>query len=185
MKTFAKVLSIVLGILMIGCGVYCMFTPQDTYMSLGLVVGFSMIMYAVADFVIWGQEKRLGIVDGWTLAAGILSAVLGFFIINSSALQLGIDAFYAYYIAAWLVVLGIMVIVRAAKMRRFHKNWNTKMIGTRWVVPLIIGILMIAFGVLCLFKPVITVTMVGIFMGLGVVVSGIALITAATMPVED
>ena len=181
MKTVAKVLSIVLGILMIISGFYCLFTPDMTYLMVGYVVGLSMVFDAIGRFVYWWQAKKEG-ADGWMLTGAILSAVFGFFILNSSALQLAIDNFIVYYIAIWLVFNGIIVIVRAWKIRRFHKDWDTKLLGKHWYTPLCIGILLCVFGILSLLNPTIIASAIGIFIGLGIISAGANMITLAMTP---
>ena len=184
MSKFSKFLTLILGIFIVICGFYCLFTPDDTYLMLGYVVGISMVLDAIGGFIIWGAAKKAGIADGWMLIGAILSAVFGFFILNDEALQLSIDAFIAYYIAIWLVVRGIFVITRAWSIRRVHKNWNTMILGTRWYLPLCIGILMCLFGVLCCYKPLVMASTIGIFIGLGVISIGANLIAIATTPIE-
>ena len=182
MSKVGKVLSVIFGVLMIAGGFYCLFTPAATYLAIGYVVGFSMVLDAVIGFITWHDEKKEGNADTWMLVSAIFSAVFGFFILNSEVLQLSVDVFIAYYIAVWLVIRGILVIIRAAKIHRLHKNWNTKKIGTHWYIPLIIGILMVIFGVLSLLNPIIIETTIGIFIGFGIIVSGANLITVATTP---
>ena len=184
MKGFAKVLSIIIGIIMIACGFYCLFNPGLTYLSVGYVVGLSMIIDAVGRFINWREEKKAGVADGWMLVGAILSAVLGFFVLNSAALQLGIDAFIVYYIAVWLLCYGIIVIVRAWQFRKLHKNLDTKMLGTHWFITLILGILLCVFGVLSMIKPLVMASTIGLFIGLGIISAGADMITLATTPVK-
>ena len=184
MKVFAKVLSVILGIFMVIGGIYCLFTPEKTYLMIGYAVGLSMVFDSIARFVIWWQLKKDGTADGWMLTTAILSAVFGFFILNSSILQLSIDAFIAYYIAIWLIIQGIIVIIRSWKVRKLHKNWNTKLVGTQWYVPLCLVILLCLFGVLCTLKPIIIASTIGIFIGLGMIFAGANLITLATLKVD-
>ena len=180
MKAFAKVLYVILGILMMIAGFYCLFTPSDTYMAVfGYAVGLSMVIDSVGLFIYWFENRKTGYADGWTLTAAVLSAVLGFFVLNNTALQLAIDAFIAYYIAVWLVLRGILVIVHAWKIRKLHKNWDTKMLGRRWYLPLCIGILMCCFGILCCFMPSVMTTSLGIFIGLGIIATGADIISLA------
>ena len=181
MSKFGKVLMVIMGILMILSGIVCLFNPGYTYLMVGYVVGFAMVFDAVGRIAAWWELRNTPEASGWLLAGGILSMVLGFFLLNSAALQLGVDAFIVYYVAIWLVILGIMVICRAWKLRKFHKEWDTKMLGSHWYLPLILGILMIAFGVFCLFKPLVMASTLGIFIGLGVVSTGANMITMATM----
>lgn len=182
MSKATKILSIILGAIMIVTGVICLFTPGQTYLVVGYMVGIAMICDAIGRFITWWELRKVRRAEGWLLACSIISAFIGFFILNSSALQLGIDAFIAYYIAIWLIFDGILVAMRSFKVRKFHKNWDTVSLGSRWYVPFIFGILMIVFGVLCCFNPVIMASLIGIFIGLGIICAGANLITMASMP---
>ena len=184
MKTLGKILYVILGILIIICGFYCLFTPTQTYATIGWAVGFSMVIDAVGRFCAWYEAKKKGLADGWMLAGAILSAVFGVLILSNEILQVAVDLYIAYFIAIWLIVAGIMLIVRANKIRKFHKNWDTKMLGTHWYLPLIIGILMIILGIICCFNPGIIAGTIGIIIGLGIIMMGADMITIATSP-ED
>ena len=150
----------------------------------GYAAGLSTALDAVGRFINWWQEKKEGRADGWMLTGAVLSAVFGFFVLNSTALQLGVDAFIAYYIAIWLLCHGILVIVRAWRIRRLHKNWDTKMLGTHWYVPLCIGILLCVFGILSMLKPLFIASVIGVFIGLGIISAGANMITLATTPAD-
>lgn len=182
MSKVTKVVAVIFGILMVIGGVVCLFSPISTSLALGYVVGLVMVLDAVGRFIYWWQERKAGSADGWTLAGAILSLVFGFFILNSAALQLGVNIFIMYYVAFWLVLHGIISIVHAWKIRKLHKEWNTKMLGEHWYIPLCIGILVCVFGVLCLFKPVVMASVIGVFIGLGIISAGADLITLATLP---
>ena len=182
MKTLSKVLMVIAGIFLIVTGLYCLFTPGLTYLMVGYAIGLSIVIDAFARFVFWWQAKKEGMADGWMLTSAILSSVLGFFILNDAILQLGIDVFIVYYIASWLIIQGIIMIIRACKLRNAHKEWDTQVLGTRWYLPLILGILIIAFGILSIFNPVIIAAAIGIFIGLGIISCGASLITFATTP---
>ena len=182
MSKVAKVFLVIFGILMIAGGISCLFTPVSMSMLLGYVVGLSMLFDAVSRFICWWQEKKNGFADGWMLTGAILSAVFGFFILNSAALQFGIDVFIVYYVACWLLLRGIIAIIQAFRMRRLHKSMDTILLGTRWYIPLCMGILACIFGILCLFKPLIMASVIGVFIGLGIIFAGADMITIATTP---
>ena len=182
MKAVVKILAVIFGILMIITGLYCIFNPDMATLSLGYAVGLSMVFDAIGNFAEWWQARKYNAADGWMLVGAILSAVFGFFVLNSAALQLSLDAFIVYYVAIWLVARGIISIVRAWKICRLHKNWNTKMLGTHWYLPLIIGILTAVFGILCLFKPLVMASVIGVFIGFGVLTAGANMITLAVTP---
>ena len=180
MSKIGKIFAVIFGIIMIASGLYCLFTPIDTYLVIGWVIGFDLLLDAIARFVAWNDERKANVPDTLMLVSAILSLVCGILILAYPALQLGIDAFIAYYVAIWFVIEGIILIVRSAKIHKFHKSWNTSLLGTRWYLPLILGILMIIFGVLSCMNPAIIAASMGLFIGLGIIFSGAGLITLVT-----
>ncbi|MBR1851782.1 MAG: DUF308 domain-containing protein [Lachnospiraceae bacterium] len=179
---FMKVSSVVLGVLMIAAGIYCIFNPDITGLAIGYIIGVSMIVDAVGRIHAWFQLKKDGQADGWLLASGILSALFGIVLIVDVAAQLYVDMFIAYIAACWIMVQAIITIVRAFRARTFHKMLDTRYLGKHWWLGFITGILLFAMSVLCFVHPGIVITSMGILIGLGVIVAGANLITLATTP---
>ena len=182
MKTFAKIMGVILGILMIISGVYCLFTPAITYLMVGYIVGLCMVFDSVARFIGWIEIKKEGHGDALLLTAAILDAVFGFFILNDAALQVGLDAFFVYYFAIWLFISGIIIIVKSFKVHSMYKKKEETIIGANWYVLLITGLLVLLFGILCMIRPIVMASFIGIFIGLGVIFAGANLITEVTAP---
>ena len=176
MKTFAKVLYVIFGILIIIGGLYCLFTPGITYLTIGYLVGISMVVDAIGRFINWGQLKNVGQGDPWILVSAILSLVMGCIVLGSAGLQLGIDVFLVYYIAIWMAIKGIVIIVRAIKIHHGKLIFD----GASWATYMLLGWLTLLFGVLCMFNPILLASTIGIFMGLGIIAVGASMITLAT-----
>jgi len=179
---FMKVCSVVLGILMIAAGIYCILNPDITGLAIGYIIGVSMLVDAVGRIHAWFRLKKDGQADGWLLASGILSALFGVVLIVDVAAQLYMDMFIAYIAACWIMVQAIITIIRAFRARKFHKMLDTQYLGKHWWIGLITGILLVAASVLCFVHPGIVITSMGILIGLGVIVAGANLITLATTP---
>lgn len=179
MKTDYKILSVILGILMIGSGIYCLCTPGLTFLAVGWIIGFNMLADAVGNILTWRGRKEIGLADGWTLAGAIVSLVFSIVLLGSTAMQLSVDLFVAYMAALWLTVIGILRLVRSLKLRRFHKALNTQIIAKRWWVVTINGLLLLAVGILGLMNPTATMIALGTMMGLHIAMAGINLISTA------
>ena len=177
MSTFGKVMAIIFGVLMICTGIACMVTPTTTYSMLGYIIGVGMIFDGIGS--IFAFSGMRGGKNGWLLAGGILSLIFGMWIVSSDALQQDLNVFFAYYIAVWMLVRGILILVYAGRVLRFHKNLGTTKLGTHWWIATILGALMVVLGILSLIKPVVTVVSVGILMGLSVLLTGIELVNMA------
>lgn len=179
---YMKISSVVLGSLMILAGIYCILNPDITGLAIGYIIGVSMIVDAFGRIHAWFQLKKEGQADGWLLASGILSALFGIILIADVAAQLYVDMFIAYIAATWIMVQAIITIIRALKIRKFHKVLDTRYLGKHWWLGLITGILLVIMSVLCFVHPGIVINSMGILIGLGVIVAGANLITLVTTP---
>lgn len=183
MKTF-KTCGIIIGILMIVSGIYCIANPSITYLVIGYVIAFNMIFDAIGRIYMWWQFKKNDEVDTWLFASGILSAICGTILIVDVAALISVDIFIAYLIATWLLVHSVISIIRAFRIRKFHKDFNTIVIGEYWWFNLLLSCFMCIFAVLSIINPVIIMTSIGIFIGLGVITSGVSMVTLATTAIE-
>ena len=117
--------------------------------------------------------------DGWTLAGAIVSLIFGIVLLGSNAMQLSVDLFVAYMAAIWLIVIGILRLIRSSRLHQFHKTFDTKVIAKRWWVVMLNGILLIVLGILSMMNPSITAFAIGTMMGLNVLFASINLISTA------
>lgn len=174
---FTKILTILLGVLIVIGGLYCVFYPGLTYLGIGYVIGVAMLLDALGRFHAWWQFKQAGEADGWMLTGAILSAVFGIILIGNNAAQLSVDVFIAYMIGIWILTHAVITIIRAFRARKFHKKLNTIFVGKHWWLGLLIGSVMCVFAILSLMNPAIIMTAIGTFIGLGVIVAGANLIS--------
>lgn len=179
-----KIVGVIVGVLMVISGVYCLFAPELTYLGIGYVVGVSMLLDAAGRIYAWWQYKKEGEADGWMLAGAVLSAVFGIILIGNGAAQLSVDVFIAYMAAIWILVHAVIAIIRSFRARKLHKVLNTRLIGKNWWLSLIIGVLMCIFAILSLMNPTVIMAAIGTFIGLGIIVAGADMITIATTPAQ-
>ena len=118
------------------------------------------------------------------LAGGILSALFGIILIVDVAAQLSADVFIAYMTAIWILVRACITIIRSFRARKFHKQFDTTLLGKNWWIRLIIGCLMLIFAILSLMNPTTVMAAVGTFIGLGIIVTGAETLTIALTPKE-
>ena len=60
-----------------------------------------------------------------------------------------------------------------------------KKISSRWVLIIILGILLIVFGIICIFRPAVMASMLGVLIGLGIIITGIEIIYFCTLPMPE
>ena len=178
MKT-NRIITLILGIIMVITGVYCLFTPAITYMTIGYIVGFDMVIDSIGGILLWRDRKKEGTADKWALAGAIASLVFGVVLLVSTAAQLIVDMVIVYLAAIWLIVLGIIRIILASKLHKVRKALDAQILGRRWLPIMIVGILLVVCGVMSLFNPSGLIIALGINFGLNIIVAGANLITVA------
>ena len=174
-----KILITLLGLFTIAMGVYSMVTPIETYMSIGYIVGVSMIFEAIGSMNLYFEYKKYTDITGWYLVNAILSLIFGIIIILSLATQVMVDIVIAYMVAVWIIMLGIFRINIAVKLKKIYNTVN--IVGKNWWLALLLGILMILFGVLSLINPTALMVAIGILMGLIIIIIGISILTYASL----
>lgn len=175
----SRVIALILGVLVVIGGIYCLMTPGLTYLSLAWLLGLIMVVDGIANIVTWFELRKEGASNGWALAAAIVSVVLGVIVLGSYAAQLAVDLFIAYMLAAWLIVSGIARILFGWRMRKLHKTFDTLVIGKNWWAAFILGILLVVVGVLSLFNPTALMLATGMMIGLAIIISGVSVIALA------
>ena len=170
-----KVVSIILGILLIIGGAYCILTPIATYSTISWLIGLAMIVEGIGSAITWNDMRKNGFADGWTLAGAIISIILGVFLLGSFAARFAVDLFIAYIIAAWLIIGGIVRIVASIKVRKLDRYEGGSAVGSSWIVLLILGILVVICGVLCMINPLSVMIGVGMMLGISIVCVGVDL----------
>lgn len=174
MKNFLVVL---MGILMVIGGVYCLFTPVTTFLTTGYIVGVIIFCDAIGNIVAWINAKKYVEVNGWYLANAIISLIFGIVVMVSLRMQFAVDMFIVYAIAIWVIMLGISRISLAIRIKQLVDKLPKVFKNKKWGYILALGILMVIFGVLCLFKPIVLSSMLGVFIALIMIFAGASLIT--------
>jgi len=176
-----KIIGALFGIALIVGGIYCLVTPVETFSVFSWLIGFAMLVEGVSSAFTWNQRRKFGFADGWTLVAAIVSIVLGIIVLGSYAARYAIDAFLAYMIAAWLVIGGVSRIIAAVGLQRLGRSgiMPGNMASSSWILMLLVGILVVAMGIVCFFHPMIAMASVGMILGLSIIVAGISILAAA------
>ncbi len=117
--------------------------------------------------------------SGWELAGAIASLVFGIILIGSTAMQLIVDMTIVYLAAIWLIVVGVIRIMVALRIHKVRKALDAEILGRRWWLILIAGILLIVCGVLSLFNPTGLIVAIGINFGLNIIIAGANMIAVA------
>lgn len=157
-----QIFMIVLGVLLVICGISCMFTPLITVMELGYFLALLLLVYGIAHIARSVSSKEYGM----DFVFSILSVILGILIIVFPGLKRMTNGMLLYIMAAWFIIQGVISIYNAVKTK---KTCN----GSKWIWGMCIGILGIIVGVYSAFHPVVLALTVGMMVGCYFIVSGI------------
>ena len=162
-----KAISIILGILLIFCGISAMCTPFATFLSVGYLIGIMMFVYGIMGIIKTFQRKS----DVFQTVMSVLAVVVGIVSFARPGSILIFDGMLLYMVAGWFLLRGIAAIVIAFQVKGLLKGWY-------W--GLIIGILSVILGIYSFAHPVFTALTTGILAGLYFVETGIDMIVFAT-----
>ena len=94
-------------------------------------------------------------------------------------MQAFLAEFLTYLTAAWLIVSGIMRIGYGWSMRSMNRAMQSSIVGGRWYVVFVLGILLLVLGIMSLVSPVLLAEMIGMFIGISIIVLGVSMIALA------
>ena len=174
-----KVLGVILGVLLVALGIWCMLTPVKTYSALAWLIGLAMIVDGVSSIAVWFQLRQQDMDNVWTLVAAIISVILGIILTISLAAQIVVDFLIVVLAAIWLIAMGAMRIAAGMRLRAIHVKGGVEDIGKRWWLAVVMGVLVMLVGILSLFDPIVLMLGIGMFMGGCIVVAGVSAIGIA------
>ena len=168
-----RIIAFLLGLFIVMCGIYCTMMPQDTYVSLSWVAGFVIVLDSVMQLYTWDHLKNLNFWNKWEILGSLISLAFGIALICSYGLRQTFSEMMIYVFGAWMIVNGILRIVASLKLREWHIEFRTELLGKKWWLILIAGLLLIAVGILMCLYPIIAAQTIGIFVGIGIIVTGL------------
>ncbi len=198
---FQKIITCILGAIVIIAGIYACMQPVQAQVSLAgmfvIIVGISMVIGGVGEIYSWNNERKMGVSDPWGIIGGIVSVILGVILLccNFMAAGLVTATLMSYIFAIWLVVGGVVRIMSALRLRDFGKQITTsynpnsmresiaqqeiQQVTGSWGIVLVLGVLMIIAGILCFASPVVLIAFMGIVFGVSMIISGVSILGLA------
>lgn len=174
-----KVLTCILGVLLVIGGFFCIFNPGSTYSTLAWIIGFCMLISAIGDICTYSDRKAKGMADGWSLAGAIISAVFGIILLISNGMQFALNTIIAILAGVWILASGIVKIISAVKLHKFRQTLPEERRGSVWLITLIIGILMALAGIIGFINPAVMALTIGMLMGIYILMTGVELIAVS------
>lgn len=167
-----KIFTIILGVLMVICGISCMSTPLITFLEAGYFLVILLFVYGIAAVVRSVVKKEFGM----PFLFGILSVILGIVIMTVPGLKLMTDGMLIYLMAVWFLMQGVVSIFVSFKQKKLAQ-------GKKWIGTLVLGVLGVLLGIYSLAHPALLAFSFGVLVGIYFMESGINMIVmAASIP---
>jgi len=139
-------LSLILGILVLACGVWMLFSPPlETYIMIVLFIPIAILFHGISCISLYvgtNSDERTG--SGWLLADGILSSIIGIWLLFRPELT---GYALPYILAFWVLIAGILRIIGAFAAKGKVYGWG-------WFI--VWGIIGIITGIFLLNHPLFT-----------------------------
>lgn len=163
-KTF-RVLNILAGVLLIASGIYCLCNQDVAVLSAGVLLGIFMLISGIIEIVVFAGTSGLLIGSGWLLLDGVLTVILSLFLLFNQWFTL---LSLPFLFTLWLLFSGIS---------RFVSAFDLRALGVRaWGWVLALGILLMAGSFICMMDPWVSVTAIGVTVGLVFLLEGVSAI---------
>ena len=177
-----RFLTIFMGVLMVIGGFFCLFSPVTTFLQTGYIIGVIIFCDAIGNIIAYIDAKKYSQaqISGWYLVDAIISLIFGIAVIVSIRMQFAVDMVVVYIIAWWVVIIGISRIALGVRIKKLANAFPEVFSNKRWLAIILFGVLMIVFGILCMFKPIILSSMLGVMIAILIICAGANLITLGT-----
>ena len=173
-----RILPMIFGILLIVGGVISLFSPVETSTVIPYIIGLALSAAGVGKIFRWADEKRFYGRSRWSLAGAVICLAFGLILVFSPAFQLSMGASMIMLIGCWILVMGILRIVHAFRLKQMdgYDVWGS-LVSSSWYMALFPGIGMVLFGLLNILRPQIGLGMIGALTGIVMIGTGTTLLS--------
>lgn len=170
MKKSIKILSCVVGILLILAGVWAFVSPLKAFIAVQYICAISLIVSGIINIINYFELRMTPFLSAWPLFEGIISIVCGLYFCfaesGSAVFALSISA----ALGIWLMFTGVSQCSMSMKMRAFG--------ASGWGFMTALGIISIICSLTAFFNPVSTAIGTDSFiMGFLLIVGGVTFIS--------
>ena len=156
-------IGVLLGILFVLLGFWVLRSPIESFVTFSIYFAITYIISGIGAIAFSLANRKALSGWGWQLAGGVLQLFLGFALLANPGVSMIVLAFFVGF---WLLFQGISTISIAVELKRDEqKNWG-------WV--LFSGILTSILAFMVLVNPLYAVSTLSIFVGLSMIMAGVA-----------
>ena len=161
MKTFLRVM---VGALLILLGLWVIFNPAITFVTISLILGVVIFAEGIADILTFLTFEKDNIAE---VLSGIVNVIFGILIFSTYWVA-ALSANLAIIFGLWIVMKGILLMPKSAYLKKVKvENWGLILFG---------GILCIIVGIIMLFYRAFPAAAVSWIISISLIISGLATI---------
>lgn len=162
LKTSLRWLILIAGILMIGMGIWFIFSPLSSFVAITILIGGLLFINGIFHIIAYFSDRKHRKPSGWLLADGILTALIGLILMFDIVTG---TATLTFMFAFWIIFSGVLRIMGAFAAKEFSlPNWG-------WILAL--GTLSLIIGFFSLFHPIVTAIGIVAIIGTLFIIQGI------------
>ena len=158
-------LFVLLGAFLTFGGIYIMFTPLESYITISIFVSILIFFNGISDIVVAVSNREIIKGWGWFLTGGILELLLGIVLMRHPQITMNV---LPLLVGFWLMFGAISSISTAFEIRSYKiKGWG-------WIMGL--GVLLLLFSVLVFMNPIYGSSMIVFFTAFAIISYGMSYI---------
>lgn len=170
MRKGNKVVSVILGVLLIIFGIYLFNRPITTLLSVTMLLAAGVLFRAITGIILFFTRRSdTGHNDWWLLISSILFGIFGLILAFNPALTATV---VLYMVGFWFIIEGISGIYLSSHIRRST--------GWKWA-GIIIGVILLIFGISLVFNPLRSLIALNVLVGLALLFNGIQILFGTLM----
>lgn len=156
---------LILGIIFILCGIWAFTSPLSTFLALSMLFSISFIVSGIGDMFFAAANAKQLKGWGWYLVSGILSLILGIYLVAYPAISMSVLTF----------IIGFTLLFRSFQLFGFSLELKDTGIP-KWGYITFASVLGIITSFILLANPIFTGASVVVFTALAFIFIGIAYI---------
>lgn len=163
-----KTIALITGILTVLLGIYTIVRPLRTFLSVGWILGFLLLVNGIELVVIsLSKEKK----EVGAIVLGVLEAIGGLILLFSGVQRFLTDLTAAYLVGICILIYGIYQIINGTRIYKESKG--------KGVLGIICGIVSILISLMSFAHPVLTMFSVGYMIAFSILMQGVNMIVLA------
>ncbi len=161
-------LPLIVGIILIGTGIWTFSSPEESYLALSIIFAISFLLSGILEVVFAISNKNEIDSWGWTLAFGIMTALVGVMLLVHPEISMISLPLY----------VGFMVMFRS--FGAIGIAMDLKSYGVlEWGTLMVIGVLGLIFSFILIWNPIFAGMTIVFWTGFAFLLSGIFNVYAA------